>query len=179
MSKVMTIHHLQRLRNRGGLVEEVREDIISGRSLLLWQSYRPVLWQWIASSTCLAISFVRGSLRFSIIESWLACLSYTSMMDMSLLQGWTSHWHLRWSHRLQGYQMWVRCGLSADYLILFTLSPMSGHHLWDCWWVFSRSDFSGVSMLPSWDLLCITLPVRAYFHKCIHITFSFWCISPE
>lgn len=61
MSKVMTIHHLQR---RGGLI---RVDIMSERSPPLWQNYRPTPWQWVIFSICLVIISVWEFLRFSIL----------------------------------------------------------------------------------------------------------------
>lgn len=83
MRKVVTIHLLQRLRYNGGLVRVEKVAITGERSLLLWQNCRLVLWQSLVFSTCLVISFVRGSLGFNNTESWLASLFYICMMDMS------------------------------------------------------------------------------------------------
>ena len=72
MSKVMTIHHLQRLKYRGGHIGVEKVAITGERNLLLWQVYKLVLRQFLAFSTCPVMSFVRGSLGFSTTESWLA-----------------------------------------------------------------------------------------------------------
>ena len=69
MSKVMTDLHPLKLRYSGGLVREAKVVITRGKSPHPWQSCRLAHWQWLAFSTCLAISFARGLHRFSIIES--------------------------------------------------------------------------------------------------------------
>ena len=114
MSKVMTDHHPLRLRHSGGLVGEAKVVITGGKSPHHWQSCRLAHWQWLVFSTWLAISFARGCHRFSTIESWLGCLSYTFMTGRSPLQGWILCFLQRPSQRLPGYPMWVRCGQSAS-----------------------------------------------------------------
>ena len=179
MSRVMTIHHLQRFRYRGGHIEVEKVAITGERSLLLWQVYKLVLWQFLAFSTCPVMSFVRGSLGFNITESWPASLSCTCMRDMLTLLGWISFWHPRSLHRLQRFQMSGKFGISVRYWIQFTLSLFSGHHSWDIWLVCFLSCSSGVSMPPCWDSLCFISPVRADFPRYTHITFASWCTSLE
>jgi len=114
MSKVMTDHHLLRLRHSGGLVGEAKVVITRGKSPHHWQSCRLAHWQYLVFSIWLVISFVRGCHTSSITETWPGCLSYISMTGRSPLQGWILCFLQRLSQRLPGYPMWVRCGRSAS-----------------------------------------------------------------
>ena len=177
MSKVMTMHQLQSLRNRGGLTRVERAVIIGERSPPLWPICRLVEWQYHVSVICLVMSFARGSLGFSITGSWLAYLFCICMMDMWTLLGWILHWHPRWLHRPQGYLMSERYGISARCWTVFILSLSLDQHSWGTWQECFPAYFSGVSMLPWWGSSCSILPVRADFHRYIRTIFAYWCTS--